>query len=88
MRRRMKKRTDELQYGLMSDVLNVVESYGLPGDQTLAALAGAITRVICIDAPDLSTAESWKMELVGTIHVAINQAAENGEAAWAKVRRH
>ena len=85
---RKKRRVEELQHGLMCDILNLIENYGLDGNQSLIALAGAASRVICIDAPDISTAQSWHIEFCGTIHMAVNQAAEDGDAAWSRIRCH
>lgn len=81
-------KTTELQIGLVADILNLIESYGLTGEQNMQVLAQVVTRVICVDAPDRSTADDWHILFSGSIHIAMKRAAADGEASWAHKRFH
>ena len=79
---------DEMKGALCHEIYALVDMYGLDMDDSLTALASAITRIVCQKAPDRQTAEMWQACLMGAIQKATNEAADDGYAVWSKVNFH
>lgn len=79
---------DEMKRALCNEIYALVEMYGMTPDDNLASIATALTRYICMDAPDRQTAEDWHNSFCRAVKRTMGEAAVDGQAIWSKRRCH
>lgn len=79
---------DEMKISLCNEIYALVDMYGLTPDDNLASIATALTRYICVDAPDRQTAEYWHKMFCKAVKRTMNEAARDGQAKWSRQRCH
>ncbi len=64
------------------------DASGADGEEVVWALATAISRVICDEAPDRQTAEHWHGMADEVVDVSLAHCDADGSASWSRARMH